>query len=361
MNYSKLGNFEAICLIVVVFVNHIVLNLPQMILNSTGSASILNTIYILLIVIIFAILILKLLKKFIGLDIIDISEYLGGKPLKILIGILCIIYLIFETVFLTRMFSQNLLLVYFPNYPISFIIFLFLFIGVVANIIGKKSIIKTNAIIVPIALFSILFTFIFVADMLRIERSLPIFDNGIDKIFLSGASNIFAFNGLFFLFFISPMLSKKEDMSKVTLCSVLVCGIFLILSIATLIFAFSDIYSVSRLAPIYFIIINSRLGAFLERPEAIFIFIWTLALMSFINIAVMFVLKIFKKLTNVKEPKYLAISVCTIIFVLAMALNELFNFEAIANVFYKYSSLILIFGIFTLILILAYIKKRRSS
>ena len=144
MNYSKLGNFEAICLIVVVFVNHIVLNLPQMILNSTGTASILNTIYILLIVIIFAILILKLLKKFIGLDIIDISEYLGGKPLKILIGILCIIYLIFETVFLTRMFSQNLLLVYFPNYPISFIIFLFLFIGVVANIIGKKSIIKNK-------------------------------------------------------------------------------------------------------------------------------------------------------------------------------------------------------------------------
>lgn len=361
MNYSKLGNFEAICLIVVVFVNHIVLNLPQMILNSTGSASILNTIYILLIVIIFAILILKLLKKFIGLDIIDISEYLGGKPLKILIGTLCIIYLIFETVFLTRMFSQNLLLVYFPNYPISFIIFLFLFIGVVANIIGKKSIIKTNAIIVPIALFSILFTFIFVADMLRIERSLPIFNNGLDKIFLSGASNIFAFNGLFFLFFISPMLNKKENMSKVTLWSVLICGIFLILSIATLIFAFSDIYSVSRLAPIYFIIINSRLSAFLERPEAIFIFIWTLALMSFINISVMFVLKIFKKLTNVKEPKYLAISVCTIIFVLAMALNGLFNFESIANAFYKYGSLILIFGIFTLILILAYIKKRRSS
>lgn len=361
MNYSKLGNFEAICLIVVVFVNHIVLNLPQMILNSTGSASILNTIYILLIVIILAILILKLLKKFIGLDIIDISEYLGGKPLKILIGTLCIIYLIFETVFLTRMFSQNLLLVYFPNYPISFIIFLFLFIGVVANIIGKKSIIKTNAIIVPIALFSILFTFIFVADMLRIERSLPIFNNGLDKIFLSGASNIFAFNGLFFLFFISPMLNKKEDMSKVTLWSVLICGIFLILSIATLIFAFSDIYSVSRLAPIYFIIINSRLSAFLERPEAIFIFIWTLALMSFINIAVMFVLKIFKKLTNVKELKYLAISVCTIIFVLAMALNGLFNFESIANAFYKYGSLILIFGIFTLILILAYIKKRRSS
>ena len=156
------------------------------------------------------------------------------------------------------------------------------------------------------------------------------------------------------------MLNKKEDTAKVTFWSVLICGIFLILSIAILIFAFSDISSVSRLAPIYFIIINSRLSAFLERPEAIFIFIWTLALMSFINIAIMFVLNIFKKLTNIKEPKYLAISVCAIIFVLAMAMNSLFNFESIANAFYKYGTLVLVFGIFTLILIFANIKKRKN-
>ena len=358
MNYTKLENFEAICLIVVLFVNHLVLNLPQMVLNSSGSASILNTIYILILALIFTILVIKLLKKFAGFDIVDISEYLGGKPLKILIGILCILYLIFETVFLLRMFSKNLLLVYFPNYPISFILFLFLFIGVVANIIGKKSIIKTNTIVVPLALFSILFTFIFVADLLKIERSMPIFYNSASQIFLSGASNVFSFNGLFFLFFISPMLNKKEDTSKVAYWSVLICGIFLILSITTLLFAFSDIYSISRLSPIYFIIINSRLSAFFERPEVIFIFIWTLALMSFINIAIMFILNIFKKLTNVKEAKHLAVSVCAIIYVIIMLFNNVFAFENIANTFYKYGTLIIIFGIFTLILIGANIKKK---
>lgn len=358
MNYTKLGNFEAICLIVVLFINHIVLNLPQMILNGSGSASTLNAIYILILVLVFTIIILKLFKKFIGLDIIDISEYLGGKTLKIIIGILCICYLIFETVFLLRMFSKNLLLVYFQNYPVSFIIFLFLFVGVVSNIIGKKSIIKSNTIIVPIALFSILFTFIFVADLLKIERSLPIFYNGTSQIFLTGACNVFAFNGLFFLFFISPLLNKKEDTSKVAFWSVLICGIFLILSIATLVFAFSDIYTVSRLSPIYFIIINSRLSAFLERPEVIFIFIWTLALMSFINIAIMFVLNIFKKLSNVKEAKHLSVTVCTIIFVITMLLNHIFAFEEIANSFYKFATLILVFGIFTLILIFANIKKK---
>ena len=144
MSYTKLGNFEAICLIVVLFVNHMVLNLPQIILDNSGTASILNCIYILALVLIFALVITKLFKNFLGLDIIDISEYLGGKFLKVLVGILCISYLIIEASFLTRMFSKNLLLVYFSNYPVSFIIFIFLFIAVLANLLGSKSIIKTN-------------------------------------------------------------------------------------------------------------------------------------------------------------------------------------------------------------------------
>ncbi len=358
MNYTKLGNFEAICLIVVLFVNHIVLNLPQMILDNSGTASVLNCIYILALVLIFALLTVKLLKNFLGLDIIDISEYLGGKPLKFLIGILCIGYLIMESAFFTRMFSKNLLLVYFENYPIAFIVFLFLFVAVIANLIGKKSIIKVNTIVVPLAILSIFFTFIFVVDLLRIERSLPILANGASSIFLAGASNVFAFNGLFFLYFISPMLNKKEDTSKVTFASVLICGIFLILAIGLLVFAFSNIYSISRISPIYFIIVNSRLTAFLERPEMIFIFIWALALMSFLSIAVMFCLNIFKKLTNMKEVKSLAPAACSIIFIVALVISDVFTLETFANAFYKYATLILVFGLFTLVLIGANIKKK---
>lgn len=361
MNYTKLGNFEVICLIVILFINHIVLNLPQMILNSSGTASILNCIYVFALVLILGIVILKLLKNFAGLDIIDISEYLGGKVLKILIGILCIFYLILETAFLTRMFSKNLFLVYFNNYPITFLIYLFLFVAVVANIFGKKSIIKTNTIIVPIALISILFTFIFVVDLLRIERSLPLFANGASSIFLSGASNIFAFNGLFFLYFISPMLNKKEDTSKITFISILICGIFLILSIATLVFAFSDIYDINRISPMYFIIVNSRLSAFLERPEVLFIFIWTLALMSFISIAVMFCLNIFKKLTSMKEAKSLSVAVCCLIFIASLLINNVFTLDTVANAFYKYGSLIMVFAIPILILISANVKKKLAK
>lgn len=232
-----------------------------------------------------------------------------------------------------------------------------------ANFLGKKSIIKTNTIIVPIALISIILTFIFVVDLFRFEHSLPLFANGANKIFLVGASNVFAFNGLFFLFFISPMLNKKEDTSKIAFTSVLICGLLLLFAISTLVFAFSDIYYISRLSPIYFIIVNSQLSGFLERPELIFIFIWTLALMSFISIALMFCNNIFKKLTNIdsKNIKPLSLMFSCIIFVVALAIDNIFDLEIISNSFYKYGTLVLVFGIFTTILIIANIKKKREK
>lgn len=363
MNYTKLGNFEAICLIVILFVNHIVLNLPQMILDNSGSSSILNCLYIFILVLIFVLLIVKLLKNFTGLDIIDISEFLGGKVLQILVGVLCIIYLILEAAFLTRLFSKNLLLLYFENYPIAFFLFLFLFVGVVANFIGRKSIIKANTIITPIALASVAISFVFVINLFKAEYALPLFSEGADKIFLYGASNVFAFNGLFFLFFISPLLDKKQDTSKVAYISVIICGILLILAIATLVFAFSDIYYISRLSPIYFIIVNSSLTGFLERPEVIFIFIWALALMSFISIAIMFCINIFQKLTGIskKSCKPLSIAFACLMFVAAQAIDNVFDLEIIANGFYKYGTLILVFLIFTVILIAANIKKKKEK
>ena len=79
--------------------------------------------------------------------------------------------------------------------------------------------------------------------------------------------------------------------------------------------------------------------------------------MSFLSVAVMFCLNIFKKLTKIKEAKSLAPSICAIIFVISMLIDNVFTLEQIANTFYKYGSLILIFGIFTIVLIRCKHKK----
>lgn len=46
MSDQKIGNIEAIALIVTIMVNHIILNLPKSIIQSTSSGAILNVLFI---------------------------------------------------------------------------------------------------------------------------------------------------------------------------------------------------------------------------------------------------------------------------------------------------------------------------
>ncbi|MCI9087322.1 MAG: hypothetical protein HFJ32_02015 [Clostridia bacterium] len=46
MSDKKIGNIEAIALIITIMVNHIILNLPKSIIQSTSSGAILNVLFI---------------------------------------------------------------------------------------------------------------------------------------------------------------------------------------------------------------------------------------------------------------------------------------------------------------------------
>ena len=64
MNTDKLNIIEATFLIVIVTLSHIILNLPNSILRSTGSASIINVIYISFLTIVFFLILNKLFEPF---------------------------------------------------------------------------------------------------------------------------------------------------------------------------------------------------------------------------------------------------------------------------------------------------------
>ena len=94
MQKSKIGTLEAIMLVLTIVITHTILSLPRDILSSQKSASLINLIYVGIIAIIIAYLIFKLFKNFPGLDIIDISELIGGKVFKNIIGTIFIAYFI---------------------------------------------------------------------------------------------------------------------------------------------------------------------------------------------------------------------------------------------------------------------------
>ena len=107
MNIHKIGSMEAICLISIVITNHIIINIPETIIQSTGPSAWLNVLFISLLAIGFTWIICKLFEKFAGKDILDLSEYIGGKWLKVLIGIAYIVLFSLISATLLRYFCSR--------------------------------------------------------------------------------------------------------------------------------------------------------------------------------------------------------------------------------------------------------------
>ena len=105
MDNTKIGNKEAIALLVTITFTHIILNITKSIINLTSSASLLNILYVGIISIIFTCVVCHFLNKFPTFDLLDISNYLGGNLLKWIIGTAYVAYFVFFGGILLHLFS----------------------------------------------------------------------------------------------------------------------------------------------------------------------------------------------------------------------------------------------------------------
>ena len=305
-------------------------------------------------------LIYKLLSKFPGLDIIDISKLLGGKSFQIIVGLGAIVYIIFITSVLLRIFANCLKIVYYPMTGLLFIISIFIVsIPISCNLQGN-SVFKANLAIVPIVVFSIIFLFIANSKHFHIENIFPIFGNGINETFGIGISNLFAFSGTAILYFLPPMLKNKKQLRIISIVSVLVSSIYFLLTMATILFMFSPSAFISELMPLYSAVRYVEFGTFFERQDSVFLLIWILSFFCYLGIMFNLCTSIYKKITNIKSKKL----ICFPLALLTLGCSLLPKNESITNylegTIYRYVFLIFPVAIYLIMLSIAVLKKNKK-
>ena len=361
MKNFKIGTIEAICLIVIVTITHTLLSLPKTILGVSGSASFINIIFITILMIFITLFIVKLFKKFDTSDILDISKYLGGSIFQKIIGTIFILYLLFISAILLRSIAENLKLIYFQDMNISAICIVFIIAISLVNRLHFKNVIKCNMLITIFISISIIMIFILSISKFNLNRIYPILGNGTNSIFISGLGNIFAFGSVFYLYFLIPILKKPSSFKKISIISLILTSIFLLISIASLLFIFPQIVSEEGSMPIYLATREISLGRFINRADALFVLIWILAILSYLSVLIAHSLNIFKKITNIQDTKPLAFCFGEILLAACLIPENISQIKFAEDTIYKYSAIIIAFGVCILILILANIKKRRKS
>ena len=153
-----------------------------------------------------------------------------------------------------------------------------------------------------------------------------------------------------------PLLKEKKDFKKVTIISMILSFLFLLFITSTLILTFPFITNSDEIMSVYLLVRILEFGVFFQRIDALFIFLWILSAFSYLSINLMLILNIFSKLTNISNSKQMSFCFCSILFGVALLLNNQYVLNLLAGPIYKYLILILVFAISLTILLLANLK-----
>lgn len=357
---EKLGKFESIALVTTIALNQVIFNYPNMLLLNSGTGSWLNTIYTTIIALGIALLIYKLFKAFPNKDIVDISEYCGGKILKFIISIMFLAFFVFISATFIRYFVNSMKIIYFQKIPLTFLLILFIIPPVIANKMGLKSIAGVDLISLPITLISTSILFFANLRDFSFGNLFPILGYGVKNIFLYGITNIFCFTGLIYILFLPPLLKEHKTFKTTSIWYVVFSGIYLVLSLMALLMSFSSIAITDETLSIYLLARIIRFGQFFQRIDAVFIFLWIFAVFSFISFTFFIILHILKKLTKAKDAKELVYSLSSIVFASSLFVTNISDAKHLGRGPLKYSVIVLL-CISIALLILANIKNKNNK
>ena len=361
MDYCKIGKYQAISLVLILMINQLITNIPQNMYDITGSSILINIVWISLVVLVFTLVIIKLFKNFPENDLLDISKFVGGKTLQLIVGCIFLIFFIFSCAILLRNFIENIRSIYYIQIPSWIICILLLSIGVIANRLGENTVCKFNSIVVFIILISIVLLLLTAISYFCPRTIYPILGNGINETFLRGLSNIYAFSGISFLYFIMPLLKSSKDFKKVGIAFTVISCIYFFFAMMTFLFSFVLHITTNGSSPLYLVLVSAELGRFFQRPDAIFIFTWMLGIISFISVIIMFCSIILKKMCNIKKTSNLSFIFGSLLYIVALVPSSLIAISNLENIAYRYSTIIIVFIASPILLIIANIKKKHAK
>lgn len=323
MQNAKISSLECIATLGCVAVIPSILTGPTFTIQSFGTGSLTHVIYMILIGILLFSLLFGLFFKFNGKDIIDISEYAGGKFLKYFTGISIILYLMLTIILALSEFTENIRNIIFQNAPTEYFYLLF-FVGMIISVwIGIRGIFRASTIIAPLIILGIIFIFFSLYGDIDITNYTPIFGNSIQSFFIPGSFRLEMFESIFLILLLGPQV---KNIKKATI------GSFLLISTLTLIIAillfgiFPYPTSLENYFPLFELNRLISFGRFVQRLESIYILIWLIAIYIYISLGTSYTVQTFSKLFNLKYIKRFIPIFCTLVLLRSFILRIIYRY-----------------------------------
>lgn len=336
-NKFLLGRKELLCVLINLFTVKMLFTYPRNMVILSGNAAWLQCLFVSLIFLLIYVVSITLYEKIGKINIIEACKKIGGKPLKIIVGLVISIILFSNISITTRAFPESIKIVLLPLTPVKIISLVFLSVSAIGAYIGIYSVSRIHSLFIPIVgILMILFALLLIpyAD---INNLFPILGTGTQNIFLYGIESISIFGDLIVLFILMPFFENFNMIKKTGRSAVIISGIVstVIVLLYNLIYSYPA--STEFLFPVYNMSRIIRIGDFFQRLEAFFEFIWSISILLYSSIYIFTICYLWKEIFDLKYYKQLIFPVTVIMGSLSFIPSSMVDLLLIGELVSKFS------------------------
>lgn len=216
----------------------------------------------------------RLLKKFPGKNFVEIAEILGGRVTGILVALVFAALALTVAVVSLREFSETMLTTVMPRTPISVVAFFFIVTMIFGAYQGIEVITRTSTLLFPFIIGAILIILTMTANSLNLNNLFPILGTGPDHIIFHAPGRSSAFIEIILVGLIASNIADNKNTPKQIWAALLVSlAVFIMVEVVYI--AVFRVSAAERLyVPLFQLARIIYMGRFIQRIEAIFIFVW---------------------------------------------------------------------------------------
>lgn len=286
---------------------------PRILFKTSGNGAWIQAIYMSLFAYVLLWISFRFFKYSGNKSILELSESIGKKPLKIAVSVIVAFIIIIHTATEMRTFLESAKIILLPKTKIEYMLILFGTTVLIGSLCGFNALTTINALFFPFCLFFLAVLILFLIPAYNINNIFPILGTGFKNIFIKSLSDMHCFSDILVLNLLLPYIGDIKLAKSCATKAVIISGLSLTLICVAYGLVYPYPYSTEFLLIPYQLSRMVRAGEYFQRFEALFEFVWTLTHLLYSGIYVYILCIVFQKAFNLRAMKSLIPGIVTLL------------------------------------------------
>jgi spore germination protein (amino acid permease) len=361
MNEGNIGLFQAVCLVVLAIINKIFYASTATIVQRVGTAAWYSTIGSCIISIIFFYITYMLMKRFPGMNLIEVLDEVVGKFFGKILGMILCAYCVFYAGSNLREFVDMIKIYNLPKTPPSFIMGSILLVSILIAYFGFKGLGQLCGICFVPVIVGLVLVFSMAYPIYNFNHLKPYLGYGISNTLWSEFLRSSSYDEALILFIVPNSLRDLEETKKAGITSIIFSGVVFMFCFLFYLASFNYAFGKENISGIFELSRTIYFNRFIQRVETIFLVTWIIPSMITTAIAFYICISIYCKIYHVKDHRPLLLPFAFLVFIVAIIPQNMLELVSINLVFIREYSMVINYFIPAAVLVIAILFKKKGG